>query len=260
MKLWNGRFANGDGRRLGIVAELELVAKRARALVYGLPVLVVIGLGLGHLVKRVLYVSDESMRVTATPGPYSTGLVAVSYQMQRVREAGEHTADYVRLYREEIAPVEHVLRRRGVPGATARRVAWPLVAHSSSNGMDPSTVLSVLLIESAGKPDARSSVGARGLMQVMPAWAGHWRGCGGDLYAIEDNLCNGTKILKMYLERHGGDERRALLGYNGCVRGTNTPNCGLYPDKVASMRRQVQREMNSARSGRPPTRAERTTQ
>ena len=222
--------------------------------------LFVIGVGLGHLVKRVLYVSHGGSRVVATHGTDSTSLVAVSLQMQRVRLAGENAADYVRLYREEVAPIEQVLRRRGVPGETARRVAWPLVEHSYSNGVDPSTVLSVLLIESAGKPNARSSVGARGLMQVMPAWAGYWRGCGRDLYAIEDNLCNGTKILKMYLERHGGDERRALLGYNGCVRGTNTPNCGLYPDKVASMRRQVQREMNSVRSRTPPTRAESATQ
>jgi soluble lytic murein transglycosylase-like protein len=145
--------------------------------------------------------------------------------------------------------VEQVLRRRGVPWETARRVAWPLVEQSYRTGVDPSTVLSVMLIESAGKPNARSSVGARGLMQVMPAWEGFWRGCGRDLYAIEDNLCNGTKILAMYLDRHRGDERRALLGYNGCVRGTVTPNCREYPDKVATVRRQVQREIATARRG-----------
>ena len=26
--------------------------------------------------------------------------------------------------------------------------------------------------------------------------------------------------------------RKGLLRYNGCVRGTNTPNCFRYPDKV----------------------------
>ena len=92
-----------------------------------------------------------------------------------------------------------------------------------------------MLMESGGKPTARSNVGAAGLMQVMPFWAGKWRGCGTDLYDVEDNLCNGTNILAMYL-RQKGDERSALPGYNGCVRGTNTRDCFRYPDKVARIR------------------------
>jgi soluble lytic murein transglycosylase-like protein len=180
-------------------------------------------------------------------GAQRVHLVALSRQMERMRGEGKSTADYIRMYQDEVAPVERVLTRRGVPRGTARRVAWPLVEQSYRNGVDPATVISVMLIESAGRPDARSSVGARGLMQIMPAWAGYWRGCGRDLYAIEDNLCNGTKILAYYFDRHRGDERRALLGYNGCVNGTNTPNCGLYPDKVDTVRRQVRRELASAR-------------
>jgi soluble lytic murein transglycosylase-like protein len=84
-------------------------------------------------------------------------------------------------------------------------------------------------------------------MQVMPSWAGHWRGCGRNLYDIEDNLCHGTRILAWYIERFGGDERRALLGYNGCVRGTNTPNCKTYPDKIDRVRRQIRNELEAAR-------------
>jgi soluble lytic murein transglycosylase-like protein len=240
----------GNPRRLGIVEEMELLVRRARGLKFMLPVLLLLGLGAGHLVKRALRVPESATtRVTERSEAAGFRLVAIGSQMQRVREAGVHTAEYVRRYREEVAPVEQVLLRRGVPRQTARRVAWPLVEQSSQNGVDPATVLSVLLVESAGRPDARSSVGARGLMQIMPSWAGFWRGCGRDLYAIEDNLCNGTKILAMYLDRHDGDERRALLGYNGCVRGTNTPDCGRYPDKVATIRRQLQNEMATARRG-----------
>jgi soluble lytic murein transglycosylase-like protein len=85
-------------------------------------------------------------------------------------------------------------------------------------------------------------------MQVMPLWIGYWRGCGQNLYDIEANLCNGTRILAWFMSRHGGDERRALLGYNGCVRGTNTPDCGKYPDKIASLRQQVRREIAATRA------------
>jgi hypothetical protein len=64
--------------------------------------------------------------------------------------------------------------------------------------------MSIMLIESEGKPTARSFVGAAGLMQVMPFWAGRWRGCGKDLYDIETNLCNGTSILAWYFRNFDG--------------------------------------------------------
>jgi soluble lytic murein transglycosylase-like protein len=245
MGLFSRRRTDGENRRLGIVAELELIARRARVLGLALPVLLLVGLGIGQLAIRFLRVREGESTLAEERTPLE--LVAVSAQMEAVRNQGHNTAEYVRTYQEEVLPVEVVLRKRGLDRHTARRVAWPLVEQSYRNGVDPSTVLSVMLIESNGKPNARSSAGARGLMQVMPSWAGYWRGCGRDLYAIEDNLCNGTKILAMYLDRHRGDERRALLGYNGCVRGTTTPNCRQYPDKVASVRREVKREIESAR-------------
>jgi soluble lytic murein transglycosylase-like protein len=144
--------------------------------------------------------------------------------------------------------VEKVLHRRGVGRTTARQIAWPLVAHSYERGLDPAFVVSIMLNESGGRPTATSPVGARGLMQVMPSWTGHWRDCGRNLYDIEANLCNGTSILAWYLRR-ASDERRALLGYNGCVRGTNTPNCARYPDRIIRLKQQIQRELNAARRG-----------
>jgi len=34
------------------------------------------------------------------------------------------------------------------------------------------------------------------------------------------------------------------------VRGTNTPNCKTYPDKIARVRRQVSAELAASRPGR----------
>ena len=80
-------------------------------------------------------------------------------------------------------------------------------------------------------PRARSSVGARGLMQVMPFHAGSW-GCGSsDLLDVETNICHGVKVLKQAI-KDAPNMRKALLRYNGCVRGRNTPNCHTYDDKV----------------------------
>ena len=91
-------------------------------------------------------------------------------------------------------------------------------------------------VNSAFDRFAISRVGAQGLMQVMPAWAGYWRNCGRDLYDIQGNLCHGTRILAYYLERAvrreapGGDGVRQqepeLSGRGGSQRG----NPRLYPD------------------------------
>jgi len=245
--LRNGRM-DGSERHTGLIHEIEALARRAWVLVLVIPVLLVVGHGAGRLVSHSLSIpaGTEVRQATAEAIPRQR-LYSLADRMEEARTAGVQTADYIRTYQTEVAPVEHVLRDRGVPSSIARRVAWPLVEQSYRNGVEPATVLSVLLLESGGRPRATSAVGARGLMQVMPAWSGFWGGCSRDLYDIEGNLCNGTSILAWYMDRFGGDEQRALLGYNGCVTGSITPNCRQYPEKVARLRHQLRNELALAR-------------
>lgn len=95
-----------------------------------------------------------------------------------------------------------------------------------------SLLVGVMLTENPWlDPRATSVVGARGLMQVMPFHAGKW-GCNSpDLFDIESNICHGVAVLAENLGR-SKTLPQALLGYNGCVRGTNTPDCWRYPNKV----------------------------
>ena len=231
--------------------DLERLARRARAIPLAAFALMLVGFGVGDLSKRYIVLPEEvPVRAASDNVVPRVHLEALSNHMHRLRRDGANTVEYVSMYQEHVAPVEQVLRRRGVADVTARRIAWPLVQHSYQRGLDPAFVVSVVLNESGGKPTARSFVGARGLMQVMPSWSGRWRGCGRDLYDIESNLCNGTSILAWYLRRNPNDERKALLGYNGCVRGTNTPNCHTYPDKIMRLKYQIQRELNAAKSRR----------
>jgi soluble lytic murein transglycosylase-like protein len=72
-------------------------------------------------------------------------------------------------------------------------------------------------------------------MQVMPFHAGRWGCASVDLTDLETNVCHGSRILADALRRFDGDVERALLYYNGCVRGSNTPDCHLYPSRVLAL-------------------------
>lgn len=251
MKLFD-RITERD-RLTDFSEDLAVLGRRLRALGLAVPILLLAGFGAGNLANQVLEVpADRPVRIAESALVPRVHLEALSHHMHRLRSAGAETFDYVTLYQDHVAPVEAVLRRRGLSEATARNVAWPLVTHSYERGLDPAFVLSVVLIESSGKPNATSPVGARGLMQIMPLWVGYWRACGINLYDIEANLCAGTNILAYYLGRSPGDERKALLGYNGCVRGTNTPNCFTYPDKIVQLRQQLAREILLEKNKRRP--------
>lgn len=252
MNLHRHRHDTASGRR-GLLEELEGLLKRVRVIPLAAPILIFAGFGLGKVTTRALELpASAAVHDPTHAREVPRGQIdALTHSMTELRVDGAKTVDYVTLYRNHVLPVEQVLRRRGISRATARRVAWPLVQHASRKKVDPATVVSVLLIESEGNPHATSKVGAKGLMQVMPTWAGQWRGCGSNLYAIDDNLCTGTSLLAWYLNRADGDRHRALLGYNGCVLGTNTPDCHKYPARIERLRDQIDREIRAIRM-RPP--------
>ncbi len=229
----------------GLLADLERRIRRFLVVPLAAPVLLFVGAGIGRVANRSLALPPGT---PVRSGIHIPGIQLESFgrYMTALHEDGRRTASYVSVYHDQVEPIERSLRRRGVDATTARQVAWPLVENSRRNGLDPATVLAVTLIESRGRPDATSTVGARGLMQVMPMHSGRWRGCGRDLYDIRDNLCNGTRILAWYLRQYGDDERRALLGYNGCVNGTTTPDCWRYPERVRRQRQTLLREWGRA--------------
>ncbi len=225
-----------------MVDGLERLFKRVLLLPVLLPILLFGGWGLGKVtVKGIALPEGAPIRVAAAGMAPPAQLAALSGYMAGVREEGLDTEEYVLLYQNHVRPVERSLMDWGVNADLARQVAWPLVENSYQRGLDPATVMAIVLVESSGQPGATSFVGARGLMQIMPLHMGHWD-CGPDMYDIEANLCYGTSILEWNLNRFDGNERRALLAYNGCVRGANTPNCHTYPDKVRRIRERLRRE------------------
>ncbi len=133
-------------------------------------------------------------------------------------------------YDETVAPIERVLLRYRDDPQLVGRVARAVVQEANAAGLEPRLLVAVMLVENPWlDPSAESSVGAVGLMQVMPVHAGEWADCEPDLRDIRANICHGARIFAHYVEAAHGDVDRALLRYNGCVRGTNTPDCQRYP-------------------------------
>ncbi|HMA19574.1 MAG TPA: lytic transglycosylase domain-containing protein [Gemmatimonadaceae bacterium] len=134
---------------------------------------------------------------------------------------------------EQVFRVSSVLRKYTRDTVRANTIATALVREGGKRNLDPALLVGLLLTENAKlDPQARSNVSARGLMQVMPFHAGKWKGCpSNDLADINSNICYGTSILADLVKR-SPSLKAALQRYNGCVRGTNTPNCYTYSGKV----------------------------
>ena len=90
----------------------------------------------------------------------------------------------------------------------------------------PELVLALINVESNFDHFAISSVGAQGLMQIMPFWLDEIGRPDDNLFDINTNLRFGCTILNIYLKREKGDMRKALARYNGSV-GKN-----WYPQRV----------------------------
>ena len=95
-----------------------------------------------------------------------------------------------------------------------------VVGHAENYGLDPALLAAVIYHESRFDADARSSSGAVGLMQLLPATAqgiavhtGGSRFRVGDLVDPEINVRYGSFYLRRLLRKYG-DLRHALAAYN----------------------------------------------
>ncbi|HUR82154.1 MAG TPA: lytic transglycosylase domain-containing protein [Thermoanaerobaculia bacterium] len=84
---------------------------------------------------------------------------------------------------------------------------------SKKYDVDPNLVAAVIEQESKFHPRAKSQVGARGLMQLMPR-TGRWMGAR-DLYNPEQNIDAGVKYIAYLDKRFNGDVNKIVAAYNG---------------------------------------------
>jgi len=164
----------------------------------------------------------------------SVHLRAVDELEQRALRVGALLEGVEGVYEEQVAPIERVLLGyRNDDPQLVRRIAVALVREGRRTQLEPRLLLAVLLVENPWlDPEAESFVGAKGLMQVMPFHRGQWAPCAPRLDDVDANICHGAQIFAWNLKQTDGNVDKALLRYNGCVKGTNTPDCHLYPTHV----------------------------
>jgi len=123
------------------------------------------------------------------------------------------------LEREQRAVIEYIAKRYRVADSAVSGFVSAAYRAGGEYNVDPLLILAVMAVESRYNPVAESSVGARGLMQVMPKYhldklAAH----GGEpaLLEPEVNILVGTRILREY-QRRLGDTEAALQMYAGSL-------------------------------------------
>jgi soluble lytic murein transglycosylase-like protein len=146
---------------------------------------------------------------------------------------------------EQRALADFIARRFKV----ARDATGEFVAAAFRAGLehrvDPVLILAVIAVESRFNPVAESSLGAKGLMQVLPRYHQDKLAAHGGEAALLDPLLNidiGTRILREYLRRTG-ETQSGLQMYGGAFEEPTA----RYAGKVLSERARLEQLLAKVR-------------
>jgi soluble lytic murein transglycosylase-like protein len=218
-----------------IIARSIVVARRVRVEMCAAVVLCTVPTGQSIQVASV----PRSAAPDSVAAPVSAVVAVLTSEDSSLAE-GRLTALQMR------RPLQRYFARFSEDRVLVRRVALAVALEAKRQHVAASLIAAVVVTENTTlTPAAQSSVGALGLMQVMPMHAGQLGCQSDDLEDVESNICHGTKILSWNL-RSTKSPFVALLRYNGCVKGTNTPDCHRYPVRVLARAGQVRQEMLAA--------------
>jgi len=146
--------------------------------------------------------------------------------------------------REERAVADYIARRFRVAEAASTAYVSSAYRSGLEFSVDPLLILAVMAVESRYNPVAESSVGAKGLMQIIPRWHQEKLLEHGGEYALLDpevNIQVGARILREYMAR-AGEMEAALQMYNGAL----DEHSARYAGKVLAEKERLQQFLVAA--------------
>lgn len=148
------------------------------------------------------------------------------------------------------AVADHLAKRYRVSAQAMESMVAAAQTIGKRLGVDPYLIIAVMAIESSFNPIAESSMGAQGLMQVIPRYhQDKLERVGADsLLDPHINIAVGAHILKEYIERAGSLEG-GLDQYGGVVNNYELQ----YSARVLAQKRRLE---SVARRARPMTGSE----
>ena len=174
---------------------------------------ITLGIGIGFIISMDKLIKVEKIRTEALKQDNSM-LENRLAELKAVRtESQVDIQEYILTYYKTVAPT------------VAETIAKNILVASAKHDVPFVTVVAVMQVESQFNPAARSSKGARGLMQVMPLWMNELNlKSKYDFHNIQIGINSGTYILRKYLDQTKNNMEQALFKYVG---GDN-----LYVKKV----------------------------
>lgn len=166
-----------------------------------------------------------------------------TFEEQDVRDTASQTIDDVLERMQENAAAFISQHYAKVSEEDALEIVHQAFISGKEHDIDPLLILAIIATESSFNPNAGSSAGAKGLMQVhAKVHAKRFKEYGGvkAVHEIEAGIEVGTQILKEYLNKTGS-LKGALKYYVGAA---NHKTDGGYSRKVLSMRSHLQMAAN----------------
>jgi soluble lytic murein transglycosylase-like protein len=151
--------------------------------------------------------------------PAFLSLAGESFDSPSVTEGQIQVRDGLPLEREQRAVAEMIAKRYRVAEVAATGFVESAYRAGAQYQVDPLLILAVMAVESRYNPVAESTVGAKGLMQVIPKYhLEKLAAYGGEQAVLEPdvNIQVGARILREY-QRRFGDVETALQQYAGAL-------------------------------------------
>ena len=150
--------------------------------------------------------------------------------------------------REQRAVAEFIARRYRVAEAASSVFVSTAYRVGREFSVDPLLILAVMAIESRYNPVAESSMGAKGLMQIIPRYHPEKLLEHGGEHALLDpevNIQVGTEILREYMRRFGATEA-ALQQYAGAIDEPTAQYSGKVLAEKARLQQFLARALREA--------------